>query len=192
MAKNISTYELGNSSFDHDNDMDLGLFIANGHIYPQVDNHLAYGESYTQLNQLFNNSKGHFKETTSEAGGRFKIPLSSRGTACSDYDNDGDLDILVINMDALPTLLRNDDGNAKNWLSIELKDQNNISGIGSIVTIKIGNLTQTREIRSGNSYASQNELRTHFGLGNVDLVDEISVKWVSGAGQHYTILLHAN
>ena len=84
-------------------------------------------------------------------------------------------------MDALPTLLRNDGGNAKNWLSIELKDQNNISGIGSIVTVKIGNLTQTREIRSGNSYASQNELRTHFGLGNADLVDEISVKWLSGA-----------
>lgn len=171
----------GTGFFDYDNDMDLDLFIANGHIYPQVDSHLAYGESYAQPNQLFNNSKDYFKETTSEAGDGFKIRLSSRGTAFADYDNDGDLDVLVINMDALPTLLRNDGGNAKNWLSIELKDQNNISGIGSIVTVKIGNLTQTREIRSGNSYASQNELRTHFGLGNADLVDEISVKWLSGA-----------
>ena len=133
----------GTGFFDYDNDMDLDLFIANGHIYPQVDSHLAYGESYTQPNQLFNNSKDYFKETTSEAGDGFKIRLSSRGTAFADYDNDGDLDVLVINMDALPTLLRNDGGNAKNWLSIELKD--------------------------------------HFGLGNADLVDEISVKWLSGA-----------
>ena len=171
----------GTGFFDYDNDADLDLFIANGHIYPQVDSHLAYGEYYTQPNQLFNNSKGYFKETTSEAGDGFKIRLSSRGTAFADYDNDGDLDVLVINMDALPTLLRNDGGNANNWLSIELKDQNNISGIGSIITVKTGNLTQTREIRSGNSYASQNELRSHFGLEDTDLVDEISVKWVSGA-----------
>ena len=127
------------------------------------------------------NNTGHFKEITSEAGDGFSIRLSSRGTAFADYDNDGDLDVLVINMDALPTLLRNDGGNTKSWLLIELKGNKNISGIGSIVYVKTGNLTQMREVRSGNSYASQNELRTHFGLGDADLVDKISVKWVSGA-----------
>jgi hypothetical protein len=171
----------GTGFFDYDNDGDLDLFIANGHIYPQVDAHLEYGETYAQINQLFENREGHFEDVTSAAGHGFQVLLSSRGCAFADYDNDGDVDILITNMDAPPTLLRNDGGVQRNWLIVQLEGTiSNRAGIGAIIRVKTGNLIQMREIRSGNSYVSQNDLRAHLGLGNYERIDEIEVRWPSG------------
>ena len=167
----------GTGFFDYDNDADVDIFIANGHIYPQVDNFPEYGQTYAQLNQLFVNEAGSFKEASSDAGSGFQVRLSSRGVAFADYDNDGDMDILVTNMDAPPTLLRNEGGNEKNWLIVQV---NNSSAIGALIRVKTGDINQIREVRSGNSYASQNDLRVHFGLGSYQKVDHIEVRWPSG------------
>ena len=162
--------------FDADNDTDLDLFIANGHIYPQVDSFPQYGESYNQLNQFFLNEQGHFKEYPLQG-----IRLSSRGVAFGDYDNDGDVDILVTNIDAPPTLLRNDGDNRNSWLTLKLVGtKSNKFAIGAIVRATTGKLTQVREVRSGNSYASQNDMRVHFGLGDSIKVDQLEVIWPNG------------
>ena len=170
------TMSWGVGLFDADNDMDLDLFIANGHIFPQVDSFPQYGESYDQLNKFFLNEHGRFKESPLQG-----IRLSSRGAAFGDYDNDGDIDILVTNIDAPPTLLRNDRGNQNSWLILKLVGTKpNIFAIGAIVRATTGKLTQVREVRSGNSYASQNDMRVHFGLGDSVKVDQLEVIWPDG------------
>jgi len=170
------TMSWGVGFFDADNDMDLDLFIANGHIYPQVDSFPQYGESYNQPNKFFLNEQGRLKEYPLQG-----ICLSSRGTAFGDYDNDGDIDILVTNIDAPPTLLRNDTDNQNSWLTLKLVGTKiNKFAIGAIVRATTGNLTQMREVRSGNSYASQNDMRVHFGLGHSVKVDILEVIWPDG------------
>ena len=102
----------GAGFFDADNDGDQDLFVANGHVYPSVDDH-GVGSSYRQRNQLFENGgHGLFSDVTDSAGPGFAIAESSRGSAFADFDNDGDLDLIVVNLDSRPTLLRNDGGTA--------------------------------------------------------------------------------
>jgi len=103
---------------DLDNDGDLDLVVANGHIYPQVDAHPQTGTSYKQKNQIFENRNGKLVEVTDEAGPGFQLAESSRGLAMGDYDNDGDLDLLITNLDAPPTLLRND-SRCASWITID-------------------------------------------------------------------------
>ena len=108
----------------------------------------------------------------------------SRGATFADYDLDGDIDILVTNSNTPPRLLRNDGGNQNNWLQIKLKATNTSSdAIGTRVKITTGDLSQIREIQSGDGYLSQRELKLHFGLGNHKNVDKIEVRWVSGSVQ---------
>ena len=125
----------------------------------------------------------NFKLITESTG--LDRQLSSRGTAFADYDNDGDIDLLVTHMDAPPTLLRNDtmsNRHQRNWLLIDLEGTiSNRSGVGSKIYVTIGNLTLVREVRSGSGYVSQNDLRAHFGLGEANLVDHIQIKWLSGS-----------
>jgi len=103
---------------------------------------------------------------------------SSRGAAFGDYDNDGDIDALVLNMNDLPSLLRNDGGNKQNWIKIKLVGiKCNRTAIGARVRIVTGNHAQMDEVRSGSSVMSQSDLRLHFGLGKVQTVDLIEVKW---------------
>ena len=171
----------GTNFFDYDHDTDLDLFIANGHIYPQVDQHPAYGQTYAQPNQMFQNDEGHFLEITPVAGSGFQIVESSRAAAFGDYDNDGDLDILVTNIDAPPTLLQNQGAPQKSWLMVQLTgSETNRFAIGALVRLKMGDEVQMREVRSGNSFASQNDLRVHFGCGEHDTVDWVEVRWPSG------------
>jgi enediyne biosynthesis protein E4 len=104
--------------------------------------------------------------------------FSSRGAAFGDYDNDGDIDALILNMNDLPSLLRNDGGNKQNWVKIKLLGTKcNRTAIGARVRVITGKHTQMDEVNSGTSVMSQNDLRLHFGLGKVETVDVIEVKW---------------
>lgn len=167
---------------DLDNDTDLDLVIANGHIYPQVDRHPDLGFSYKQKNQIFlNDGSGHFTEVTDEAGSGFDLVQCSRSALAADYDNDGDLDLVFTNLDDTPTLLRNDTPARGNWLSITCEvPPKTVPLVGTAVLARIGDTTLRREISSSSSYVSAPDQRLHFGLGAARTVDRIEVRWTDG------------
>ena len=169
---------------DYDNDGYQDLFIANGHLDENVQAFNPTG-FYEQPNQLFrNNRAGTFDEVGADSGSDMRLEKVSRGFAYSDYDNDGDLDLLVTNLKGTPDLLQNG-GNQNAWLTLTLiGTRSNRDAIGARVTVTAGNLTQLREVRSGSSYLSQNDMRLHFGLGKHSQVDQIEIRWPSGLQEH--------
>jgi len=183
-AASISSLGWGAEFFDYDNDGDEDLFVANGHVYPQVDQH-DLGTTYAQPNQLFaNNGQGVFIEVGKQAGPGMQVVKSSRGAAVGDLDNDGDLDLVVANIDETPTLLRNEGGNRRHWLVVELQQEGlNPFAVGARVELWAGGKRQLREVRAGTGYLSQNDLRLHFGLGEEREAQRLLVHWPDGAQQ---------
>ena len=121
---------------------------------------------------------GQFKDVSAATGPGITELYSSRGAAFGDYDNDGDIDVLILNMNDLPSLLRNDGGNKQNWIKINLRGTKcNRTAIGARVRVVTGNHSQIDEVHSGSSVMSQGDLRLHFGLGKAATVDLIEVKW---------------
>jgi hypothetical protein len=165
----------GTKFFDYDNDGWVDLFVANGHVYPQLP-------SYRQPRLLHrNNRDGTFTEIASEFGTVLTENRASRGVAFGDIDNDGDIDLLIADLDGPPQLLRNDNGNANNSILVKTVGvKSNRNGIGARVKVVAGDLTQVDEVRSGGSYLSQSDLRLHFGLEKRAKVDLIEVRWPSG------------
>jgi hypothetical protein len=165
----------GTKFFDYDNDGWVDLFVANGHVYPQLKN-------YSQRNLFHkNNRDGTFTEIGAQLGAPFEEKRVGRGAAFGDIDNDGDVDIVINNLDGAPQLLRNDGGNANNSVLIKLVGvTSNRDGIGARVKVVAGDLTQVDEVRSGGSYISQNDLRLHFGLERRVKIDLIEIQWPSG------------
>src|SRR6058998_2764636 len=160
----------GTNFLDYDNDGWLDLFVANGHVYPAVDK-FKWNTSYKQRPLLFRNLRTRFEEVGASGGDGLYTPRSSRGSAVGDFDNDGDLDILVNNIDDHPTLLRNDGGNgAGHWLSIRLVGDPSRKcprdAIGSVVTCAANGVRMRGDVASGRSQLSQSDLRLHFGLGS--------------------------
>ena len=166
---------------DMDNDGRLDLFVANGHVYPQVDSH-GIGTHYLQRKQLLRNLDGRqFKDVTDEVGGGLLIEKSSRGAAFGDYDNDGRIDVIVTNINDRPTLLHNE-GAGGHWATFRLiGSKSNRDAIGAKLLVAAGGRRQVIEIRSGGSYMSQNDLRAHVGLGDAARIDRLEIRWPDGA-----------
>ena len=169
--------------FDSDNDGWLDLFVVNGHIYPQVEIHPS-GIRYAQRNLLFHNEKGRFRNVTEEAGPGFAEVKVSRGGALGDYDNDGDLDLLVMNLNDSPNLLHNYGGNRNNWLGVKLVGmESNRDGLGARVRLFSGERVLMREVQRGYGYQSQHDVRVLFGLGAEERVERVEIRWPSGRVQ---------
>ena len=151
---------------------------VNGHVYPEIGGH-EIGQTFKNPRLVYKNlGNGQFKDVSSTMGPGITERFSSRGAAFGDYDNDGDIDALVLNMSDLPSLLRNDGGNKQNWIKIKLIGTKcNRTAIGARVRRYVGKHSQMDEVRSGSSVMSQNDLRLHFGLGKAQSVDVIEVKW---------------
>ena len=166
----------GTKFIDYDNDGWADLFVANGHAYPQRDH-------YRQRELLHHNNRdGTFSEVANQMGSPLMQERVGRGVAFGDIDNDGDVDIVVNDLDGSPQLLRNDGGNSSNSVLIKTVGVNsNRDGIGARVKVVSGDLTQIDEVRSGGSYISQNDLRLHFGLEKRTNIDLLEVRWPSGA-----------
>ena len=174
----------GTNFLDYDNDGDLDLYVANGHVLDKIA--LFQGDvGYRQEHQLFrNDGTGHFVEQDTTSGSWFADRQISRGTAFGDYDEDGDIDILVTNCGGAARLVRNEGGNAQNWLMVRtVGTRSNRDGVGARVKVVAGDLEQIRQVRSGSSYLSINDPRVHFGLGSRERVDLVEVKWPSGVVQ---------
>jgi hypothetical protein len=158
--------------FDYDNDGLLDIFISNGdshHLEPEED-------------LLFRNINGkQFQDVSAQAGKDFQIKFVGRGSAVADFDNDGDLDILVLNLNDRPRLMRNDGGNRNHWLIFRLLGkQGNRDAIGSQVRLTSGGTTQTREVISSSGYLSQSDRRLHFGLGKNKKAEKVEIRWPDG------------
>jgi hypothetical protein len=162
----------GAGFFDYDNDGWLDLLVVNGHVYPQVDR-AGLSTAYRQPKLLYRNRRdGTFSEVGQEAGPALAVPDTSRGAAFGDLDNDGDIDVVINNLDGAPVLLRNDGGNANSFITIDLSGKrSNRSAFGARVKVTSGDLVQIAGRRSGGSYISQNDTRLHFGLENRTKVD---------------------
>ncbi len=169
----------GTSFFDMDNDGWLDLFVANGHVYPQVDT-IPDGTHYRQPMNLFRNHRdGTFEDVSSALAAM--PPQSRRGAAFGDIDNDGNVDIVVLNAGAPPSLLMNRNESANHRVLFKLiGTKSNKAAIGARVTVKAGTLTQFDEVRGGASYISQNDLRLHFGLAANGKIQEVTIRWPNG------------
>ena len=174
----------GTAFFDYDNDGDRDLFVANGHTYPEADLPQA-NSSYREENLLFENrGGGRFDDVSTKAGPGLAIREVSRGTCLADYDQDGDMDLFVLNLNSPPTLLRNEGGNKNNFLQIRPEGtRSNRAGIGARIAISAAGRRQFAQVLSGGSYLSHHDLKVHFGLGSSTLVETLTVQWPSGAVQ---------
>ncbi len=174
----------GGGFFDYDNDGWLDLFIANGHVYPEIEQGSS-GVHYKQINSLFHNEgNGKFLETTKLAGNGFQTPYVGRGVAFADFDNDGFMDLVVGNNGDPPLLLHNSGGNGNHFLSFKLVGtKSNRDAMGARTHVLAGGLSQIREVEGGGSYLSQSDLRALFGLGKATRAETVEVTWPSGQRQ---------
>lgn len=171
---------------DLDLDGWLDLFLANGHVYPEVDQ-LKSEAGYRQPKVVYRNlGNRRFADVTSRLGAPVTTPKAARGAAFADFDNDGDVDVVVNNVHDTPDLFRLDRAPRGNWLTLKLVGtQSNRSAIGAVARVITAGGDQQQEVRGGGSYYSQNDLRLHFGLGDASLVTRVIVRWPSGLEEQW-------
>jgi len=182
----FKTLGFGTNFFDYDNDGYQDIVVANGHVIDNIDL-IDPNLSHAQKAQLFrNNGDGTFTEVSSKSGPYFSIPKVGRGVAFGDYDDDGDIDLLINNENQKAALLRNEGGNRNNFILIKtIGTRSNRDGIGARVYVTTGKLTQMDEVRSGSSYCSSNDPRLHFGLGKYKKIDLLKIRWPSGIVEEF-------
>ena len=153
----------------------------NGHVYPEVDQ-VKTEAGYRQPKVVYRNrGDGRFDDVTARLGPPVTVPRASRGAAFADFDNDGDVDVVVNNMHDVPELYRLDRTEPGTWLILRLRGvQSNRSAIGARVRVTTGAVTQVAEVRGGGSYFSQNDLRVHVGLAGAAKADRVVVRWPNG------------
>jgi hypothetical protein len=188
----------GTAFVDMDNDGWLDLIAVTGHVYPQVDS-LPSGGGYREPKMFHLNQKnGTFCDASDLAGKALLERHVSRGLAVGDLFNDGNMDVVVGDIDGGPMILRNQGIPGRHWVSFELTGtKSNRLALNARITIVAGGMTQTDEVHSGGSYLSQNDLRIHFGLANVTKIDKVEIHWPSGhndvltnlaVDQHYSVI----
>ncbi len=181
MQASYSDLSWGMGFHDFDQDGDQDLFIANGHVYPDIDDY-GLGTTFNQPNTLYVNEGGRMRAAPRTAG--LEVARSFRGAAFGDYDNDGDVDVFVVALDGAPLLLRNDTPAAGSWLQVSLRGRaSNRDGVGARVTARAGGLRVLRERKGGGSYLSASDPRLHFGLGGATKVETLEIRWPSGRTQ---------
>jgi hypothetical protein len=170
---------------DVDEDGLPDLIMANGHVYPEIDNS-KLGERYRQLTLAYRNlGDAKFADVTALAGEPFRKPRPARGLALGDLDGDGRPEMVIVNMNEPPTVLKNESARG-NWVRITLEGtKSNRDAIGSRVTIVAGGRGQTAELAAGTSYYSQHELALYFGLGGAARIDSMEVRWPTGKTQTF-------
>lgn len=178
----FSQLSWGTGFIDIDNDGWKDLFVANGHIYPQAD---KAGNSYLQNNQLFRNLRNGRFQTLPDRESGFTEAWSSRGTAFGDLTNSGRVWAAVNNIDQTPFLYKpsGPSGAAGGWMRLKLAGdgtRSNRDAIGTRVKVTAGGITQTDEVRSGESYISSSDIRLHFGLGDANEIDQLEIRWPDG------------
>jgi len=180
-ARTLPDVTWGNSMVDLDNDGDRDIFVACGHLQDNIE---SYDDTATYLtrNRLLLNTGHHtFIDISEEAGDGMAVKQSSRGAGFDDLDNDGDVDVVILNSRCKPTILRNDAPAKGHWLQVSLRgSKTNLYGIGAHVKVVSGDLTQVDEVHSGRGYQSHYGMSLHFGLGERKLIDRIEVHWLGG------------
>ncbi|MFN0122388.1 MAG: CRTAC1 family protein [Blastocatellia bacterium] len=166
--------------FDYDNDGDPDLFLANGHPDDMIDTQVSRVK-YKEPLLLFENNGKAYKDVSKQSGAVFTRDYPARGLAVADIDNDGDVDVLIINNGDAPVLLRNDGGNKNNWLGLQLiGKQSNPMGIGAVITWTAGGVRRSRQKTSGGSYLASHDPREILGLAAAAKADSVEIKWPSG------------
>ncbi len=180
-AGTVAHVTWGNGFVDFDNDGDRDIFVACGHLHDQVDR-FDDSTSYLARNLvLMNTGDGKFVDVSDQCGDGLAVKLSSRGAAFDDLDNDGDVDVVILNSRREPTVLRNDSVGKNHWIQIRLRGtSSNRDGVGAHVKVAAGDLVQIDEVHSGRGYQSHYGTRLHFGLGEHDRADRVEVRWIGG------------
>jgi hypothetical protein len=179
----------GTGFLDFDNDGLLDIFIANGHVYPIADR-VEWGTTWAERPQLFRNLDGtKFQEVPAATGSGLAAVVPARGAAFGDVFNDGHIDVVLNNMDAPPTLLRNVVKNANHWLTLKLVGgpKSSRDAIGAKVFLTAEGIRQRSDVFSGGSYGSSSDPRVHFGLGSVAKIDKLEIHWPSGNVEEITV-----
>ncbi len=171
----------GTGLVDFDNDGDRDIFVACGHLQDNVEQYNNSATTYVRNILLMNTGDGKFIDVSDQSGDGMKVKLRSRAAGFDDLDNDGDVDIVILNSRSEPTILRNDSHSKGHWLQVRLRGvKTNQNGIGARVKVMSGDLTLIDEVHSGRGYQSHYGMRLHFGLRNHDKIDKIEVRWIGG------------
>jgi hypothetical protein len=172
---------------DYDNDGWKDLLIINGHVYPEVDQHPEWGQSYAQRMLLYRNlHNGKFELVPAVEGTGLAVVTVGRGAAFGDIFNDGKIDVVINSMDGIPVLLRNVNPDRHHWVELKLigGPKSPRDAVGATVYLKAAGMRQRADVLSGGSYLSSNDMRVHFGLAYATSIDDVEIRWPSGTVEH--------